>query len=181
MIGLLGSLLGGRGGRMIGGRTGGMIGGLAGAMLAGAFLGGSQLRRLGGMMPGRGDTHSSDVAPGPALDDNQAELLIRAMVNAAKADGHVDDTESAIIMSELGEISPSEQAFMRGELSGPLMPAAVLAGGIPSELRAEAYAVSLIAINVDTMQEAEYLRELSSALGLSDRNGIHDDLGVDLL
>jgi uncharacterized membrane protein YebE (DUF533 family) len=173
MIGLLGSLLGGRGGR-----TGGMIGGLAGA-----FLGGSQLRRLGGMMPGRGDTHSSDVAPGPALDDNQAELLIRAMVNAAKADGHVDDTESAIIMSELGEISPSEQAFMRGELSAPLMPAAVLAGGIPSELRAEAYAVSLIAINVDTMQEAEYLCELSSALGLSDsdRNDSHDDLGVDLL
>jgi uncharacterized membrane protein YebE (DUF533 family) len=50
-------------------------------------------------------------------------------------------------------------------------------------LKAEAYAVSLIAINVDTMQEAQYLSELSSELGLSvaDRNNIHDDLGVDQL
>lgn len=186
MIGLLGSMLGGRGGRMIGsmigGRTGGMIGGLAGA-----FLGGSQLRRLGGLIPGRGDKDNQPGTGGPQntspIDDGEAKVLIRAMVNAAKADGHVDETERQLIMSELGDLSPQEQAFMSAELSAPMTSASAFAGSVPQELRAEAYAVSLVALNVDTMGEADYLRELSSALGLSDndRNDIHDDLGADLL
>ncbi len=184
MIGLLGSLLGSQGGRMLGGMLGGskgrMIGGFAGAM-----LGGRQLGRLGGMLKGRGgndggDRGGNDHAP---MQDRDAEVLIQAMCNAAKADGVMDETETNQIMSELGDVSDAEREFLRNEIAAPFKSASDMAGRIPSDLRAEAYAVSLISINVDTIDEATYLREFSAALGLSDsdRNDIHDDLGADLL
>ncbi len=166
-------------GSMIGGRTGGMVGGLAGAL-----LGGRQLRGLGRMISNRGG--GNDQFDGGAtvdLDDNQAEVLIRAMCNSAKADGHVDSDETSQILSELGDASAADRAFLQSELESPLKSAAEIARLVPPILKVEAYAVSLIAINVDTMQEAQYLSELSSELGLSvaDRNNIHDDLGVDQL
>ncbi len=179
MIGLLGSMLGSRGGRMvgqlIGGRTGGMIGGFAGA-----FLGGSQVRKLGGLFRGGDDARADAIEP---MDDHQAEILIKAMTNAAKADGHVDDAEAEAIVSELGDLPADEQAFLRRELGSPFIPAHAVAALVPTDLAVEAYAVSLIAINVDTVEEADYLRQLASALGLSNsqRNDIHDDLGADLL
>lgn len=166
-------------GSMIGGRTGGMIGGLAGAM-----LGGRQLRGLGRMISGRGKNDPQDDAID--LNNDQAEVLVRAMCNSAKADGHVDATETDQILSELGNdggVSDAEREFLKAELGSPMIPAADVARSVPDGLKAEAYAVSLIAINVDTMEEAQYLSELSDALGLSknDRDNIHDDLGVDLL
>ncbi len=183
MIALLGSLLGGRGGRMvgsmIGGRTGGMVGGLAGAL-----LGGRQLRGLGRMISNRGDKNDQpDDGEVIDLDDSQAEVLIGAMCNSAKADGHVDASETSQILSELGDVSDADRAFLKSELESPLKSAAEIARSVPATLKAEAYAVSLIAINVDTMEEAQYLSDLSSELGLSsaDRNDIHDDLGVDQL
>ncbi len=183
MIALLGSLLGGRGGRMIGsmigGRTGGMVGGLAGAL-----LGGRQLRGLGRMISNRGgksDHH--DDGPAIDLDESQAEVLIRAMCNSAKADGHVDADETSQIISELGDVSDADRAFLQSELESSFKSAADIARLVPPALKVEAYAVSLIAINVDTMEEAQYLSDLSTELGLSpaDRNNIHDDLGVDQL
>lgn len=182
MIALLGSLLGGRGGRMvgsmIGGRTGGMVGGLAGAL-----LGGRQLRSLGRMISNRGGGDNDDDGANVDLDDEQAEVLIRAMCNSAKADGHVDADETGQILSELGDVSSAERDFLQSELESPMRSAAEIARSVPPSLKAEAYAVSLIAINVDTMEEAQYLSDLSSELNLSsdDRNSIHDDLGVDQL
>ncbi len=184
MIGLLGSMLGSRGGRMIGGmiggRTGAMIGGMAGAM-----LGGRQLRRLGGLVKSGGGSGGRDLPEpsAPAIRDDEAQILIRAMCNAAKADGVMDETETETIIGELGEVSAEEQAFLRTEIAAAPISAAALAGQVPPALKAEAYAVSLISINVDTVEEADYLRELATALGLSDgdRDDIHDDLGADLL
>lgn len=187
MIGLLGSMLGGRGGRMIGGmiggRTGAMVGGLAGAM-----LGGRQIRNLGRMVSDRGGRDERDDGnpppPGAPMTDSDAEVLVRAMCNAAKADGHVDQTEADQILAELGDdVSANEKAFLQGQLALPVEQANSLAAAVPDHLKAEAYAVSLIAINVDTVEEADYLRDFSAALGLSDsdRNDIHDDLGADLL
>ena len=95
----------------------------------------------------------------------------------------MDDTEKAQIMNELGDITADERSFMQRQIGAPFVSAADMAGQVPADLRAEAYAVSLISINVDTAAEASYLREFASALGLSDgdRDNIHDDLGADLL
>lgn len=186
MIGMLGSLLGSQGGRMIGGMIGGRTGAMVGG-LAGSLLGARQIGRLGGLVRGgRGDgdraadTHSDGPPP---MQEREAEILISAMCNAAKADGVMDETETEQIVGELGDITPQEQTFLRNEIASPARSAADMARAVPPELAAEAYAVSLIAINVDTSEEASYLRELASALGLSDndRDNIHDDLGADLL
>ncbi len=184
MLGLLGSMLAGRGGRMIGGmiggRTGAMIGGMAGAM-----LGGRQLSRLGGVLKSRGGGGGRDFeAPsGPAIQEREAEVLIRAMCNAAKADGVMDEAETDAIMAQLDDITEVERRFLRNEIAASPITAAAMAAEVPPALKAEAYAVSLISINVDTPQEADYLRELATELGLSDndRDNIHDDLGADLL
>ena len=184
MIGLLGSLLGSQGGRMIGGMIGGRTGAMVGG-LAGSLLGARQIGRLGGLMGGRGgskgqDTHSDGPPP---MQDREAEILISAMCNAAKADGVMDETETEQIVGELGDITPQEQAFLRREIASPARSAGDMARAVPPELAVEAYAVSLISINVDTADEASYLRDFASALGLSDndRDNIHDDLGADLL
>ncbi len=193
MIGLLGSLIGGRGGRMlggmIGGRTGAMIGGLAGSL-----LGSRQLGRLGrsvfdrndggGQGGGRQFEPPAPGDPSDVLSDDNARLLVRVMCNSAKADGHVDQTEADRIMGELGDdVSTEERQFLQEQLAGPVTPAADLAREVPAELTAEAYAVSVLTVDIDTAAEADYLRALSGALGLSDadRAEIHTELGVDTI
>lgn len=194
MIGLLGSLIGARGGRMlggmVGGRTGAMIGGFAGSM-----LGGRQLGRLARSVfngndddgrSGSGGSRPLDAPPPPAqadaLSDESAEILVRVMCNSAKADGHVDAEEADKIMDGLGgDVTDGERAFLQAELASPLRPAAQLAGEVPDDLKAEAYAVSVLTVDVDTVEEADYLRDFSAALGLSDadRAEIHTELGID--
>jgi len=181
-------MLGSRGGSMIGGMIGGrhgrMIGGFAGAM-----LGGRQIRRLGGLLGGlRGGNDDddrqamrSDIGDAPAMSEADAEVLVRAMCNAAKADGHVDDAEADRIVTELGsDATAEEQIFLRRELHSAHAPAEEFAASVPQDLAADAYAVSLIAITVDTIEEAQYLRDLRDALNLSsdDVDEIHDQMDV---
>ncbi len=165
-------------GGMIGGRTGAMIGGMAGAMIGGRRLGGA----LGGAVSGLKNQLSGDDDQGAdePLTEADAALLIRVMANAAKADGEVSNEEIQAIFSELGDVDPEEQSYLRRELESPHLDVVVLAASIPSELRAEAYMVSLVAIKVDTDEESAYLSGLANGLGLEPDviDAIHDDLGI---
>jgi Protein of unknown function (DUF533). len=51
---------------------------------------------------------------------------------------------------------------------------------ITSDIAPQVYAVSLMAINVDTPAEAQYLQQLAQGLGLDAQavNGIHAQLGL---
>jgi len=189
MIGLLSSLVGGRGGRMlggmIGGRTGAMVGGLAGSL-----IGGRQLGRLGRSLMNKGKSATNQGgqarAQSPAgeedsITEDDAATLVRVMCNSAKADGHVDQTEAKKIAGELGdEVSDNERAFLEAELAGPLRSAQDMAREVPHSLRSEAYAVSLFAVDIDTPEEAAYLRDFAAALELSDDviQSVHSELGV---
>jgi len=186
MLGMLGSLIGGRGGRMlggmIGGRHGAMVGGLLGAVVGGRRMGrgGSGLGSALSKLKGGGD---DDGDAGDSLTDGDAELIIRAMANSAKADGHVDQAEIDQILGELGDASRDEQDFLRNELSAPFVPAASFAQAIPEEISANVYIASLMAIEVDDGKEVSYLKELASSLGISedDRDSIHDQLELPIL
>ncbi len=179
MIGLLGSLLGGRGGRMlggmIGGRNGAMIGGLLGSLLGARRLGGA----LGGIKSKftGGDSEASD------LGDEDAAMLIRVMVNAAKADGTIDRSEQEAIMGQLGDVSSDEREFLQAELAAPAMSPAELGASIPRNLAVEAYAVSLTAITVDHESERSYLIDLAEAMGVDSatRDSIHTELDLPTL
>ncbi len=179
---LLGSGAGGMLGGMVGGRTGRMIGSLAGSMLAGrgARGAGGMLGGLGGLLGGGGDD-KAEASDG--LDDQQAEVLINAMVNSAKSDGQVDQSEVDSIIGQLGDLSGEEEAYLRDQLNGPFIDASAFARTVPGGLGAQAYAVSLLAINVDNQAEVDYLRDLAGGLGLDDQQigQIHEELGVESL
>lgn len=185
---LLGSVGGGAVGGMVGGRTGRMIGSMAGSMLAGRGLGrgkGSKLGGLGGLFGGGKDDDDSRnelAGSGGDLDNGQAEILIQAMVNSAKSDGEVTKDEVDNIIEQLGELQSDEEAYLREQLDGPFVDAGSFASSVPGGLGPQAYAVSVIAIDVDNQHEINYLRDLAGGLGLDDEtvDSIHGELGVEL-
>ena len=114
-----------------------------------------------------------------------ALLVIRAMVTAAKADGRIDGGEMSRIMGRLKEAGADDEAqtFMIGEMQKPFDPDGLIRDvnklGSP-EVAVEVYAASLLAIEVDTPAEREYLAKLASGLNLSADavHRVHDALGV---
>ncbi len=178
---LLGSVGGGAVGGMVGGRTGRMIGSMAGSMLAGrgARGMGSKLGGLGNLMGGKDDDDRSDADD---LNDDQAEVLIKAMVNSAKSDGEVSKEEVDNIIEQLGELEADEEDYLRKELDGPFIDPSAFARSVPGGLASQAYAVSIMAIDIDNQDEINYLRDLAGGLGLDDDavDSIHGELGVSL-
>lgn len=184
---LLGQLTGSRGssGASTQGGLGDLLGQLAGAGAAGG-LGGL----LGGMLSGQGgglggmldqalrNGGEPDTTPAPE-QELAAAVLLKAMIQAAKADGQIDSAEQAKLMDKLGDITAEERAFVQQELTAPVDPEA-LAKQVPQGLEAQAYMMSVMAIDLDTQAEGQYLDRLAKALGLQPAqvNQIHDKVGA---
>jgi uncharacterized membrane protein YebE (DUF533 family) len=130
---------------------------LVGAMTAAATTGAK----------GLGDMLEAVTAGTPVntMMEEQARLMIRAMIQAAKADGEIDADERAKIMDHLGDASDEELAFVTAELDAPVDIAA-LAAAAGDSAKAQIYSAALMAITVDSEPEKAYLRQLSAALGL---------------
>jgi len=109
--------------------------------------------------------------------DERALALVRAMVNAAKADGSVSREEQQSILRQLDGATPDTVQFLNEEFSKPL-DVREFAWSVPLGLEADVYAISLIAINVDSHREQAYLDELAHALRIptSVREQIHQQL-----
>lgn len=181
---LIGAFGGGAVGRMMGGRMGGMVGSMAGSMLAGRMRsgggggGGGIGDLLGGLMGGDDEKQAAQAAAADMSEDT-AMILIKAMCNAAKADGSVDDQELDAIMSRAGDLEPDDEFMLRAELQAPLDLDAFIAT-VPEDLAPDVYAASLLPIEVDTASEVEYLQNLARGLGLSSKTveAIHEELGL---
>ena len=115
--------------------------------------------------------------------ENEAKIIVKAMISAAKADGRIDDTEIRKILGKLGEdgLTEEEKQFLVEEINKPLDINEIirLAGNSP-ELAAQIYTASLLAIEVDTPAEREYMQQLAAGLGLDPQviSHIHQLLGV---
>lgn len=98
------------------------------------------------------------------------ELVLRAMISAAKADGKVDEAEVQRFVGKIDDdgVSAEEKQFLVEELRKPLDMRALVADVNSPALAAEIYAASLLAIELDTPAEADYLRSLAAELGLDD-------------
>ena len=134
------------------------IGGLIASMSGAAAAGG---KAMGNMME-----TISGATPAAPINEANAKLMIRAMIQAAKADGEIDADERAKIMDHLKDASDEEIAFVQAELDAPLDVAA-LATEAGTTMREQVYSTSLMAITVDTPAEQAYLAQLATALGLS--------------
>ncbi|MGD9538580.1 MAG: DUF533 domain-containing protein [Alphaproteobacteria bacterium] len=193
---VLGGLLGGgRGGGAAGG-LGGLLGGLLGG---GAGAAGGGLGDLLGGLAGQGAVPSNDRSFGqilnssfanrgepdvpPTVEQNAvAGLMLKAMIQAAKSDGKVDQAEREKLLGKLGQVSREEMAFLQAELAAPINVKG-LARQVPQGLETQVYAMSVMAINLDNQNEADYLHQLAQALRLDQRsvNQIHAQLGVPAL
>ena len=190
--GMLGSVLGG-GGQQAGGGLGDLLGGVLGGQgqsaggglsdLIGAALnqfGNAEQAAQSGLQPRSFEEHSPDIDQRQASD--QATIMIRAMVNAAKADGRVDKEEQQKIMGKLGSVTQDEIDFVNNELSQPLEVEG-FAKSVPAGMENQVYAMSLMAIDLDSNTEAKYLHQLSQAMGIEPEvcNQIHKQLGAPAL
>ncbi len=129
--------------------------------------------------PGALDVSETATAPPPvpeATVGDQAEtdepvLLIRAMIAAANADGQIDGNEMGAIINYLEEagMTGEERDFIEKELASPKSIDSILPQVQGEDLANQIYAVSLLAIEVDTKAERDYLRYLQARLGISDQ------------
>ena len=99
----------------------------------------------------------------------KALLMLRAMIQAAKADGQIDANEMNRIVGRLDEAGEDHEArdFVLQQLRGPVDIDALARDVTSPQDAAEIYAASLMAIEVDTQAERDYLARLAGALNLS--------------
>lgn len=104
--------------------------------------------------------------PSPQPPANErGQILIRAMVNAAKSDGRITPDEQQKILGQLGNAPGEAVQFLRDELDRPL-DVRQFAWSVPIGMEQEVYAMSLLAMTVDSRAEAEYLDQLAHGLRL---------------
>ena len=115
----------------------------------------------------------------PTRDQEEfAALLLRALIQAAKADGQIDPGERRQLTEHLGDLDRAELEFVDKELAKPI-DVAGLARDVPKDAFMQVYIMSLMGIDLDTRKEAAYLHQLARAFGLDPPmvNAIHDRLG----
>ena len=163
--------LGALAGALLGGGSGaakGAVGGGGLAMLASLAM--SALSKSGQppAQPSRALFEPQTSQEQQALEDD-AEIIVRAMINAAKADGAIGEAEIERIVGKLGEdgLSREEKEFFVSEANKPMDLNRVVAsaGGDP-EMATQIYAASMLAIEVDTAAEQQYMQQLARGLGL---------------
>jgi uncharacterized membrane protein YebE (DUF533 family) len=113
--------------------------------------------------------------------ESKAMVILKAMINAAKADGQIDAAERQRILGKLEEAGADAEAreFVQAEMRRPFD-----FDGLPEvpnpQTAVEVYAASVLAIAVDTPAERDYLRRLAQGLGLEESivQRLHAALGV---
>lgn len=113
-----------------------------------------------------------DEAREPDPTQRTSRILVRAMVEAAKADGAVDPVEKGRILTQLetSGADPEARAFVAAQLDRPLDLDGLLAwvGSEDPGLAAQVYVASRIVVADETPSESAYLALLASRLGLAD-------------
>ncbi len=102
--------------------------------------------------------------------DLRSLILLKAMIAAAKADGHIDEQELVTIKDEMVKLGLGKSAadFFRDEAGKPLNVKDVVADVSDAETAAEVYLASKLLLNLDNADEKDYLDQLVAALGLDD-------------
>ncbi len=106
----------------------------------------------------------------PAASNDFALTLVRAMIAAAKSDGHIDAAERARVMDKihLSGLGAEAEAFLEKELATPTDVDALVKAAISEEQKVELYTASRLAIDPDSRAERGYLDLLAGRLGLAD-------------
>jgi uncharacterized membrane protein YebE (DUF533 family) len=162
--GAMGLLLGSKKARKVGGKVA-VYGGLAAlGVLAYKAYGNWQSQQ--GVANGT-EPQTLDRVP-PAQVELHSQAILKALVAAAKADGHVDDRERALIEGEFTRLDSDQelQHWLHTELNKPLDPSDVARAARSPEIAAEMYIASVMMVDEENFMEKAYLDELARQLKL---------------
>ncbi len=176
---LAGAILGG--GR---GALGGAVGAGALAILAKVAYDAMQNNKGAAQAQGQlplGLRDAQNPAEKQALEA-RAGLVLQAMITAAKADGDIDKREMEKISGKLESLGADKSTvdFVHQKMQGPADLIGLIRAVPDTEAGMQVYAASLLAIEVDTQAERDYLRQLSTGLKLDPTAvaNVHKMLGV---
>jgi uncharacterized membrane protein YebE (DUF533 family) len=105
----------------------------------------------------------------PAADGGSFQMvLIRAMIGAAKADGHVDQAEQQRLFGEIEKLGLNAEAkgVVFDLLAKPVDLGSITTAVATPEQGAEVYLASRLAIDPDVPAERAYLDALAARLNL---------------
>jgi uncharacterized membrane protein YebE (DUF533 family) len=105
--------------------------------------------------------------PAPQVEMH-SQAMLKAMIAAAKADGHMDERERGLVEVELtrSEADPAARRWVEDELRRPVEPAEVALAAKTPEMAAEIYLASALVVDETTTMERAYLDELAKQLKL---------------
>ncbi|TKB49877.1 tellurite resistance TerB family protein [Ferrimonas sediminicola] len=105
----------------------------------------------------------------PVATERHSMVVLKAMIAAAKSDGHVDDQEKGRIFEAVHAMGASAEvsAFVQQELDKPLDPAEIAAEVSGPEEAAEVYLASVLMVDEQNFMEQAYLKELANQLRLN--------------
>lgn len=106
----------------------------------------------------------------PPQAEIHSQAILKALVAAAKADGHIDARERQVIEGEFSRVNQDAgvQQWLHAELEKPLDPSEVARAASTPEIASEMYLASLIAADEQNFMERAYLDELARQLKLDD-------------
>ena len=173
--GVLGLLLGSRGGRRLGGKAVKM-----GSVVA---LGALAWKAYGDWQRQNAAAASTAAAPGaapgapiggfaalpPPQVEQHSRAMLKALIAAAKSDGHLDEVERGQVEAELQRLSADAETrrWVDAEVRRPVDPADVAASASGPEMAAEIYLASVLVVDETTVMERAYLDELARQLKLA--------------
>lgn len=163
--GALGLLLGSKKGRKMGGKIL-TYGGLA-ALGVVAYKAYSNYQQQQQHVGTRTEPQTIDRLPPPQAEQH-SHAILRAIIGAAKADGHIDDRERELIDNEIARLTSdgSLQQWFDAELRKPLDPADIARSASTPEMAAEMYLASVLVVDEESFMERSYLTELARQLKL---------------
>jgi uncharacterized membrane protein YebE (DUF533 family) len=165
--GALGLLLGNRKARRFGGKVA-VYGGLA-AVGALAYKAYGEWKQQQSGADTVAAQQNLDALPPPEAESH-SQAILRALIAAAKADGHVDEREREVIEGEFSRLGaePEVRQWLQAELQKPLDPAEVARAATTPEMASEMYLATLLAVDEQNFMERAYLDELARQLKLDD-------------
>lgn len=182
-----GGLLTSRGGRKLG-RQALQLGGVA--ALAGLAYAAWQRRERGGATAASAEARpptperlraAGFLPESAAASQDFGRALFRAMLAAARADGHLDARERNALFARIDalELREAERAELYAELERPVTVDEVVASATTPAQALELYTASVLATGADTPAERGYLSLLAARLRLDDAlvASVHRELG----
>ncbi|MCK2041556.1 tellurite resistance TerB family protein [Chromohalobacter sp. TMW 2.2308] len=165
--GAMGMLVGSKRGRKLGGKAL-KYGAIAGVgVLAWKAWQSSQNKSSGSEPQDAGEGERVEVLDGEYQERRSLELL-QAMIMAARADGHIDEQEQAMITEQIDALGADDEMhrWVEQQLNAPLDAKALAREADSPQAAREMYLISVAVIDEQNPMERAWLDQLASALDL---------------